>query len=251
MALYEKHNYLNKDISFLISNEIVEYDIKSAGFNLTKKFKLLDEEKISYLESLDKKRRQVQLGLYQKEEKEFGKRLNQAFVEIRKWFFENNNVNDQDVLSIKKDAIVMLRRCVNTELDNIIFVEKNIYTSYYYLNEKEFYYNKDIIHVKGISDDLLELHKKYMLDFLFTFFQMNELSSRKKVIELVRDFAFYYKGRQLDIGYYRELNNQSLFRTYDKLFKYPIGIKHVGEEYDIDISYNYIKYLIPLISILI
>jgi len=32
-SLFKKHFYLNKNIEYLISNEIIEYDIKSAGFN--------------------------------------------------------------------------------------------------------------------------------------------------------------------------------------------------------------------------
>ena len=64
--LYEKHNYLNKDIEYLISREIIEYDIKSAGFNLIKQYKLLDDAKILHLESLSKKQRQITIGLYQK-----------------------------------------------------------------------------------------------------------------------------------------------------------------------------------------
>jgi hypothetical protein len=249
--LYERHNFLNKNIEYLVSNEIIEYDIKSAGFNLIKKYKLLDESKVNYLESLGKKQRQVQIGLYQRNDVELKKNLNDKFIEIRKWFFEQNNIEDDDVLSIKKDAIVTLRRCLVTEFDNIQFIEKNVYTSYYYLNELEFYYNKDVIHVKGISDDLLELHGEYMLDFLHNFFLMNEISKKKKVIELIKDFSHYYKARKLEIGYYRELSKQSLFRLNESLFKNTLGIKDIGDVQSIDIGYNYIHYIIPLISILV
>jgi hypothetical protein len=202
--LYERHNFLNKNIEYLVSNEIIEYDIKSAGFNLIKKYKLLDESKVNYLESLGKKQRQVQIGLYQRNDVELKKNLNDKFIEIRKWFFEQNNIEDDDVLSIKKDAIVTLRRCLVTEFDNIQFIEKNVYTSYYYLNELEFYYNKDVIHVKGISDDLLELHGEYMLDFLHNFFLMRtaviwiavKLLLREKIAE-VR--IYYWKRTVLNI----------------------------------------------------
>jgi hypothetical protein len=252
MYLYEKHLYLNKNIDYLISNEIVEYDIQSAGFNLLKKYKLVDENKIKHLESLDKKTRQVQIGLYIKYDKELGKKLNIKFVEIRKWFFEQNNLQDDEVLSIKKDAIMTLRRCLNTELDNIKFVEKNIYTSYYHINNKEFYYNKDVVHVKGIDDELLKLHEEYMLDFLYNFFKMNEISKKKKVIELIKDFSYYYKAKKLEIGYYRELSNQSLFRLNDVYYnKNVMGVHDIGDVNKLDIGYNYFNYIVPLISILI
>jgi hypothetical protein len=250
-VLYRKHNYLNKDIPYLISNEIVEYDMQSAGFNILKKYKLISDIKLKYLETLGKKHRQIQIGLYIKEDKELGKALNEKFIEVRQWFFENNYITDEDVLSIKKDAIVTLKRCHVTEFDNIIFVEKNIYTSYYYMNKYEFYYNKDIVHVKGISDDLVKLHTEYMLDFLYNFFKMNEISARKRVIDLLKSFSEAYKTRDLDIGYYRELNSDSLFRLNESLFGNTMGLKIMGDIDKVDIGYNFNRYLVPLISILV
>jgi hypothetical protein len=250
-TLYQRHNYLNKDIEYIVSNEIIEYDIQSAGFNIMKKYKLLDEQKIRYLESLGKKQRQIQIGLYQREDRTLVKRLNEKFVEVRQWFFENNDIQDEDILAIKKDAIMTTKRCFNTEFGNIVFAEKNIYTSYYYLNNYEFYYNKDTVDVKGISDELLELHDEYMLDFLYNFFRMNEISSRKKVIGLIKDFSYYYKRRELDINYYRELNSQSLFKINEKLFGEKIGLKYTKDKESIDIGYNYMNYVVPLISILV
>jgi hypothetical protein len=172
-------------------------------------------------------------------------------VEVRKWFFENNDIKDEDILSIKKDAIMTTKRCFVTEFDNIIFAEKNIYTSYYYLNNYEFYYNRDKIDVKGIGDDLLELHQEYMLDFLFNFFRMNEISKRKSVIDLLKDFAYNYKKKELDVDYYRELNSQSLFKIHERLFGEKIGLKYTKEKDSLDISYNYMNYVVPLISILV
>lgn len=250
-TIYQRHGYLNKDIEYVISNEIIEYDIQSAGFNIIKKFKLIDEHKIKYLESLPKKQRQIQIGLYQREDKTLIRRLNEGFVEVRKWFFENNDIKDEDILSVKKDAIITFKRCFETEFDNITFAEKNIYTSYYYLNKYEFYYNKDTVDVKGISDEVLELHREYMLDFLYNFFRMNEISSRKKVIDLIKDFSYYYKNRELNVGYYRELNMQSLYKINERLFGQMLGIKDIGDVNEIDIQYNYMNYVVPLISILV
>ena len=38
--LYEKDLYVNKDIECIIDTPIIEYDIKQAGYNLTKYYKL-------------------------------------------------------------------------------------------------------------------------------------------------------------------------------------------------------------------
>lgn len=250
--LYKRHNYLNTDISYLVSNEIIEYDISSAGYNISKRYGLLPKEKLDYLESLDKKARQIQLGLYQRNDSEFKDRLNEKFIEIRKEFFEANDVKDEEVLSIKKDAIIMLRRCHHTEFDNIVFKDKHQYTSYYYLNKHEFYLGSETLDVKGISDDKLELHREYLLDFLYRFFKMMEQSSsKKKIITDLTDFTYYYKNRKLMIGYYRELNIDSLFKLKRKFSNDFIGIENTSKIDDIDISYNYMKYIVPIINILV
>lgn len=250
--LYRHDRYLNKNIPYIISNEIVEYDMQSAGFNLIKKFRLLDDNKIAYLETLPKKDRHIQIGWYQRKDKEFRIALRDKFIEARKWFFENNELKDDEVLSIKKDAVVTLRRCHVLEWGNVIFAEKNLYTSYYHLNNFEFYYNGNVgIDVKGIDDETLELHRDYMLDFLFNFFKLVEISTKKKTIEMLKSFNHYYKAKQLDVGYYRELDEKSLYRVSEKLFGKQIGMREVGSLKNVEIGYNQANYIIPLISILL
>lgn len=249
--LYKRHNYLNKDIPYLISDEIIEYDMKTAGFNLIKRFNLLDDEKIKYLESLDKKIQTVQIGLYQKEDRELVRQLNEKFIEVRKWFFEANDLHDDNVLSIKKDAIITTRRCVETEFDNILFVEKNTYSSYFYLNSNEFYFNRNTLDVKGISDTVLPLHGEYMLQFLHDYFSLLEISTRRKQTQYLTEFMTLYKTRKMDAGYYRELNARSLFRLKGLYHGRTIGLTDVGDLNEIEIGYNYFRYLVPLVSVVL
>lgn len=249
--LYKKHNYLNKNIQYLVSNEIIEYDIQSAGFNLIKKFNLMGSDQIQYLEALPKKRRQIHIGLAMKKDKELVQKLNAKFVEAREWFFVQNELKEDDILSIKKDAIFTLRRCHELEWDNIQFAEKNIYTSYYYMNGFEFYYNRECLDVKGISDERLEHHKEYMLDFISTFCRSHEIGTRKGIIELLLEFSHHYRHRNLEMGYYRELNKDSLFRFHDKYQGSIIGFENVSSLDNIDIGYNYAKYFVPLINLLV
>ena len=45
-----KTTWFNPDIEYLFNNEIIEYDMKDAGFNIIKQFKLLPDIKIKELE---------------------------------------------------------------------------------------------------------------------------------------------------------------------------------------------------------
>lgn len=252
MRIWEKTLFLNKDIEYLINDSIIEYDIKSGGFNVCKKFKLLPPDKIEKLEGMNKKDRQIQLGWYQKWDKTLSKRMNEGFKECRRLFFEANHLKDEDTLSIKKDAIFTLKECEYRVFGNIEFRPKNNYTSYYLLNDKEFYYNRNTLDVKGISDENLLRHKEYMLNFLSNIFRCFENSSEDFIRKTLREFADYYKNRALEIGYYRELNEWSVFRIMDEyLFDDNIGLVYTNEIGKIDIRYNYINYIIPLIRLLV
>ena len=84
--IWERHNYTNHDIGMIINGEIIEYDIKAAGLNLAKEFGYIDKKTIEYLESLDKKRRNIHLGLLKKNDKQISKKENEAFIEARRLF---------------------------------------------------------------------------------------------------------------------------------------------------------------------
>lgn len=249
--LYKKDNYLDKTTEFLINREIIEYDMQSAGFNLLKEYELVSPDVIDSLDKLSKKMRQIHIGLLQKNNKELKKSLSKAFADARRRFFEANELTDEEVLSIKKDAIVVLRPCHVLEFGHITFSEKNKYSSYYYLDRYEFYYNKGEIDVKGINDTLLEKHADYMLSFLYQLFTLNETSTRDKVIRHIKDFSTLYKQRRLDAGFYRELNHQSMYKTTRQSRNMSIGYAEISEvTEDIDIRYNFNNFILPLISMM-
>lgn len=251
MGFHERTNYLNKDIDYMIAQEIIEYDMKSAGYNLAKYFKLLPKETLDYLETLPKKPRQIALGVIQRDNKEFNKALSQAFKDGRKLFYDANGLDEDNILSVKKDAIFTTKVCHNTEFDNLIFDIKNIYTSYYYFDKYEFYYNSKGIDVKGIADDTLELHADYMLGVLFDYMMMNETAKRERTISFVKDFSHYYKNLLLETPYYREMNVDSMYRTKLIHMGQQVALKDTDEKDILLTNYNFNTYLIPMIQILV
>lgn len=247
-TLYERHNYLNQYVDLLINEKIYEYDIKSAGFNLLKYYNLIDDKTFRMLSRLDKKRRQIQIGLMCRKDRQLSKDLNDAFVNMRKEFFVANQIQDKDVLSIKKDAIFVLRPCDNVEFNNIFFSLKNVYTSFMHIDRKQLFYNKDTLDVKGISDTLIPYHEDYMCDFISTYLHYLELDSMKTLKKFLVEFCYLYKTRELPIDYYREFNVNSCFRyNADK----GVLFESIGDPNMIDISYNYTNVIIPMINIII
>lgn len=252
--LFERTLYTTNQFQYLIGESIIEYDIESAGFNICKQFELLTEEKIKELEEMDKKERHIALGYIQKGNKEFINKLNEGFKKCREWFFKNNNIQDDDVISIRKDAIfVRKRRCKETSFGCIKFNIKHEYNSFIILNSFEFYIGDEYISCKGISDKSLSYHEEYMMNFIKEFMYLFN-KSKNEALDFIKTFAVAYRNYELDVNYYREFNHESLFRPKKDI---KVNISDMGfinynlDSKYLDISYNYINYIIPLYRMII
>ena len=249
--LYKRDNFLNETIPYLFSNDITEFDIKSGGFSVIKHFKLVDDKFIRQLEISSKKRRQVLIGLYIRKNKGFSKILSAHFAEARKLFIETNNVLEEDIISIKKDAIITTKPFYVLDFGDIHFIPKRRYHSYLYLNRMELYFSNDYIDVKGIKDDISIRHDDFMLDFISRFLAIIKNGSRSHALKVLKDFAKAYRNRELETGYYREMNIKSYYRLNEDILGQSVYIQDIGDVNQINISYNYVHIILQLIKIFI
>ena len=253
-SIWERHYYRNKDIDFLMNNKIIEYDIKSAGLSLAKEFKYLNNATINKLENMSKSERNRMMGIMKIKNKQLVKNENEALIEARKKFIKLNEIDIEDIISIKKDAIFVHKNCRELKFGEIEFVPKNVYSSYMMINNIEFYYNKNHLDIKGISDDLLKLHDGYMLSFFNKFMCLYEVGKTNELIDFLTGFVYKYKTRSLNKEYYREFNALSMFKLNNETsFGTEYLIKYIDDEnFDgVNIGYNFFKYLIPLMVMLI
>ena len=107
--LYLKDNYLNKGVSILTGKTIIEYDLKSANTSLCSEYHLLPQDQIEKISALPRSKRVVKIGKLCRKNKEFNEGLKKAFVDIRRRFFEANNIYPEEVISIKKDALFKMK----------------------------------------------------------------------------------------------------------------------------------------------
>lgn len=258
--LFLKTTYLNSNFPIIRSRVIIEYDLRSANTSLCREYKLLDEKTIEKIEKLPKKDRVVKIGKLQRKDKKFNEGLKNAFIDIRRRFFEDNELEDDDILSIKKDAIFCLKEVKYTDFGDCHFVTKNVYTSYLYIKPYEIYYNskgdsftRAKIDVKGIDEICIEKHKEYMMKFFEKVFYHMEISSTQTLFNYIRRFVDEYKNRELDVGYYREFNPKSVYYLNDSEESYDneLFIPYEDKVQHIDIDYNFFQIIIPLINLLI
>jgi hypothetical protein len=246
-----KRDLWTQNIDYIINANIYEYDMKGAGLNLIKYYELLDDQTIEYLGSLPKHMRDVVIGNMSGKDKELNRGLSEAFTNMRKKFFLSNEIKEHQILAIKHDAIFLVNKtCDKTTFRNVEFAVKNRYTSFHKFVNIEFFYRNSgrNLDIKGIKDWKIPPHDDYMCKFLKDIFNLLETSSNDRIISKLKQFSKFYKKKELEYQYYRELNSDSYYSLFagkdDKLFKsdeYLLG-------FDIDISYNYLNYILPLIQ---
>lgn len=235
--MYENDLIINENNPYLFNTDIFEYDMKDAGFSLIKEFKLLDKSIIDKLSNQDKETRKVNIGKLQRDNKELVKNLGNAFKEARRLFFEANQLENNDIISIKKDAIFTCKLCKFQEFGKYInFRPKNSYTSYINLGNKlEFYYNSNRLDIKGLSNENYEKHKDYLIKFISQFIKSVEIGNSIATIKMLKKFIDSYKWKELDIGYYRTLDNKSVF----KIIGEDVEFDKYYDKDDLDITYNF------------
>lgn len=236
----------NKDYPFIKNSQIIEWDIKSANTSLMRYYNLQPDNVIDKFIGMSKSEREVAVGKLMRKDKEFAKRLEESFNEIIDEFFKANQLDWDDIVSVKKDAVFVKNHYVpNTDFGPVRFIPKNTYKHVLLLPKYEIYLASDHIDVKGLPDSVLELHQDGMLYFIKELFST---TSYFETEEYFAEFVRAYKLKELEFDYYREFNSDSMFRIGGE---YPMLTEAMIEddiEY-LDISYNYINVVIPTIQV--
>ena len=247
MELYENINYTS-NIKFLISSFIREYDISKANITILRDKGVLSQSEYVKCFNMNKQDREKYIGLMYFKVENLDTILKQGIIEAKKMFFEANNIKDHEVLCIKNDAVFLINRVASyTTFGNVVFNNKNTYTSYYKIFDKELYYSLDVINrfekldIKGISKEKIKLHESYFIDFLKTLFNSAQTDSLDNTINLLMNFYNMYIHKDLEIGYYRRFDSESRYYTQRMGYlnnQYALDTADYSNLDSLDISYN-------------
>ena len=230
-----------------IAADIHEYDISKANISILADAGILDDSQYQYYFDMPKQYREVAIGKLQRRLPGTSEALKEGFSRSRELFFSQNNLQDSDIISIRKDAVYTTRPVQFLQVGpHTAFSLRGNFTSYLRIVKKEFYYFYDIVSrhehysIKGFSDESLSLHSEYMLDFILAVLNAAQTNTIQTVLEMIRNFYMRYINRQLPIEYYRRFDSRSMFDIV-QMAPYSIFeasfLDESAKSY-IDISYN-------------
>ena len=237
--LYRKDNWTVKE-SYVI-NSIYEYDISKANINILYELGIIDDLTYNTLYVADKHYREVKVGLMQKN-REISKALSEGFKFFRQRLFETNQIQDTEVVSIKKDAVFVTRPLMHTDFGRVHFVQKNKYGLMIKSGALEVYYGYDsvtqdhLIDIKGIRDSKLEAYDSYFVYILISVLYLVSTRSYKDALGTLNSFISKYLALQLPVSAYREFNKTYMYRIKNSAYYCDeVFQEHVHQ---LDISYN-------------
>lgn len=229
-----KINYV-VDSSYL-PNMIREYDIAKANINILLSKGCISQELYTKLYNSERDVRQITIGKMLREDKGLVTALKEGLIEYKNLFYDANNIQDENIVSIHNDAIFISGIIPKvTKFGNVEFMYKNTFTSFYKICGLEFYYFLDVftdnecIEVKGITDDKLRFHKDYFLEFLMTIFATMQTEPIEESVFMIKKFTEKYLRRELNIEYYREFNSNSKFKFGEQWLSDGADQKYVSE----------------------
>lgn len=242
-----KTNYLNPNYHYIKNAEITEWDIKSAGLSVLKYCKLLPEKELDELSKMEKHARTVKEGLLQKEYPIIAEKIIETLSKARQAFVYLNNIEDYQILTIKKDAIFLINKIPTNNIikDYFEFRKKNTYSSVFIAGKKEIYYDaeNDILDTKGIPEESVKLQEEYILNDIKRILKSAEGISQEALYKSLKSYRSKYLNRELPLEVYRELDSGK-FRIRNYL------IDNITDDLksELDISQNYMNYILPLIQ---
>ena len=133
--------------------------------------------------------------------------------------------------------------------DNLLFRPKNTYSSYMYINRKEFYFTSKTrqLDTKGFSEEVRNKQADYIFKDFSKFMLLSEKGDEKKLMDALALYQTMYLNKELPVETYRNLDTG--------MFEYggQFEMDTIDEDYieDVDVSYNYMTYVLPMIQILL
>lgn len=179
----------------IIKNSICEFDIKNAGVTILYQKGILTKKEYLYYINLDKNTRVIKTGNLLKDNPSYYKIQMDGFKEYMDKFILANKIKKYSVYEIAKDALWIIGRQPKIlKFDNVLFVKKREFTSFFKYRKIIFYVNSstNIIDIRGSNptdNKFLNIIKDILIKYEFGIDLYDKLHSIRN--NLLDDSLYY------------------------------------------------------------
>lgn len=219
--MFTKTLWLNPEFPYVFRKNIVEYDMQAASLSVSRRFHLLDDGLLDTLERMPKEKRTKEVGLIQRDDKEFSRKMIEGVLQTRKEFLQQNHLDALNVITLHNDAIIFIQtQQIIDHVENVRFVQKNTWSSYLRYENVEMFYENGVITYKNIPKAMLQQHTMGICQHLLTFFSKLEDYDRD-IFRYLSQFQKKYLQERLPEYYYIPFGTTGTYKaTNNRLLAY-------------------------------
>lgn len=224
------------NIHEFISENLYEYDITACHYNILKSIGY-DVSNINYD---DKKQRNIQIGLLQRDNPSIAMLLESKANNILDIYLKENNILNTDVLWRQKDGFIIRKPLINTNITIPIDFRGNISKLIYSMNKKKMLilYSDNTYTTKGFSN------KPYDTEFYKLFSKLNY--SNKKILSSNMEQLRQYIMNSNNINWFvYPIENKLLVPMKEGMIKVDRGFINSIDITDIDRKYLWDFFIWP------
>lgn len=259
-GLWRSINY-KTPIRYFVNTYIREYDLSKANVNALFYTGHITQEERDYYLAMDKPEREAKIGLWIRRDRSVYKSIQTGIIEAKRRLVYANDIEDIDVVSVRNDAMFIVGKdLLHTEFPPFKFALKNIYTMYIQLADLEIYYGDSVdpisgmvnttIDVKGIKDQMLQLHQGGMLDLVCDACYRLQREDIRDTMRWISHMYQLYIDRALPKEYYRSFDSFSGYTI--KTFVQTMSLSEIDNNMvqfiDINRNLSILRDLMSIIS---
>lgn len=237
--LWRNESY-DAPVDFVFDRTITEYDISKANISALMQANQITKEEYNYFYSLEKRRREIEVGLKCANDPKLNNVISAVISEARGILCRELGLEDENILHIAKDAIFVISRLsggmkLPEEVqvgEYVKFRKKSTSTSYVRFNRKiMFYHDYDIVHeqgfykIRGMSQDFQNLHKDFFIQALMDIMNTRVYAGSREAYEKCKQwYANLGSGDIRFINYLRRFDVETgCFDITNKFKSWKIG----------------------------
>jgi hypothetical protein len=238
----------NKLLPHLRNVLIQEYDMTMAGLCALRRCgAYLDL--VERLQGLPKYERVIQEGLAKQRDPDIDRAMTHGLQLNLLDFCRANNIDQSRLIAVRRDSLTFYGpRPTTTEFEFVKWKHVGDWDVYHRLDQIELFMSLtgDVVY-KGMGAEKYELHVAFLAAALRNYMAL-EISSSVRCLEYLARLRSDYLNFRLPVGFYREFNADSFYRTTIGYHRQTVCCEIPPSSPEVlDITYNYINVILPLL----